>query len=634
MVTLIIFIFIFSAIGYFWSIGISYNKSRFSKFGYSFFLGQIFFLTISYFDIVSKNYFHIINVIVLLLLIINYYLRNRDLKLYINFNINLKETFAIVFIAGLYGFYIYKTKTLDTINHYFMASQIKLGQITPTTYAFPDIPIKYHYGWDLLIGNYSKLTGLGFEKISLILTFLFLVSSLFVLMGFLKKEGYNINARMLAVFLFFVGGGFMLTISKFYGDRQFSGGLSVLNQIGQSSWTFGIFIFLMLLDFLKNLKFNLRYLINFLLLSPVLITIGLTTASGFVLLLMTFIIILLNFIANTKSIKLNYKPLILIVLCFLVFIILNSFIGGVLVNGNLYDNPKFIIAPLNIPFDIYIKRIIAYLFLYSPLTTIISTISILVVFKNFKSVFRLPLMDQFLYACVIGLYLFPVFLWVENSAYWDNFCKFNYFGILASWILLFKYIESFAKKLNLHGLNFKLIYFLIVLFLGNEFFFKVFRLINFIPDNKSINIVEKQNSLLLKAVENNIALHNNIYLLNNNIKGMYEVDPLTNKSKVNLYHFINNNFTQFKDLSMQKGLSIANFYDFNFLINRDLELKLWKTLNGLYSGESDALNYIKNDFLVSSISKLPVYVIDWEFQNKIEMIEKSDYEDWIIFKVK
>ena len=115
---------------------------------------------------------------------------------------------------------------------------------------------------------------------------------------------------------------------------------------------------------------------------------------------------------------------------------------------------------------------------------------------------------------------------------------------------------------------------------------------------------------------------------------MYEVDPLTNKSKVNLYHFINNNFTQFKDLSMQKGLSIANFYDFNFLINRDLELKLWKTLNGLYSGESDALNYIKNDFLVSSISKLPVYVIDWEFQNKIEMIEKSDYEDWIIFKVK
>ena len=188
--------------------------------------------------------------------------------------------------------------------------------------------------------------------------------------------------------------------------------------------------------------------------------------------------------------------------------------------------------------------------------------------------------------------------------------------------------------MNLHGLNFKLIYFLIVLFLGNEFFFKVFRLINFIPDNKSINIVEKQNSLLLKAVENNIALHNNIYLLNNNIKGMYEVDPLTNKSKVNLYHFINNNFTQFKDLSMQKGLSIANFYDFNFLINRDLELKLWKTLNGLYSGESDALNYIKNDFLVSSISKLPVYVIDWEFQNKIEMIEKSDYEDWIIFKVK
>ena len=85
---------------------------------------------------------------------------------------------------------------------------------------------------------------------------------------------------------------------------------------------------------------------------------------------------------------------------------------------------------------------------------------------------------------------------------------------------------------------------------------------------------------------------------------------------------------------MQIGRSIANFYDFNFFINRDLESKLWQTLDGLYKGNSESLENIKGEFILSSITKLPIFVTQWKMQNKIEEIEKSKEENWILFKVK
>lgn len=634
MALIICYNVLFSLIGYLWSSFISYNNNLISRLGYAFFLGQTYFVITSYFGFVSKSYFNIINVSVLVLLLILYFIYNRNKKLNLNLKLSKKESLAIVFVTGLYSIYYFNKSTLDTINHFFMASQIKLGKIPPTTYAFPNISIKYHYGWDLLLGNYSRLTGLKFDSISSLLTVLFLVSSLFVLLGFLRKQLYRDNTKLVAIILFYVGGGIIVIVSNLYGNRIVSGGLSVSSQIGQSSWTFGIFIFLMLLDLLKSFKYNVKYLLNFLLLSPILITIGLTTASGYVLILMTFIIILVNFIANKKPLKLNSKPLLLIVLCFLFFFILSGLVGGIMINGNYYDNPKFIFAPLDIPFDIYFERIIAYLFFFSPIATFICVHSIFIVLKNIKNIFKLSLIYQFLYANAIGLYLFPVFIWVENAAYWDNFCKFNYYGILASWILLFKYINPIAKKLKLSSSKFILVYIFFVLFLGNEFFYRVYKSINFDSKNNSINLGENQNYLLLKSIENNISLNNNIYLLNKNLKGMYVVDTLTNKSKVNLYNYINVNFGKFKDVSMLKGRSIANFYDFNFLISRDLEAKLWQTLDGLYKGNSKILENIRGEFILSSITELPTFAVEWEIQNKITVIEKSIQEDWIIFKVK
>jgi hypothetical protein len=600
------------------------------------FFGQIYFLFIVYFGFSEREIFNGCNLVVIVtLILVNYNLgKTRNFKF--DYKLNLKFLITASILTLVYGIYFYYTQTLDLINHFYLASQVVNNKIPPTTYAFPDIPIKYHYGWNLLLGGYNKLTSLNFGLLSSVLTVLFIISALFLLIGYFSNKNYKKNEVLTTVILFFTGGGFIVLASNLFGSRTISGGLSLLDQIKQSSWTFGTCIFLIFLYYLRKLNYSNKNFKDFLIISPVFLSLGLTSASGYVLALLFFLVLLLQILMSKHVNKIFFINLFYVLLGFAFFYVLSKNIGGMLISGSLYDNPKFIFSPLMVPFKIYAERIVAYLLFFSPVTTIISLMIVYKLIIDFKNIPKLPVLDIFLYACVICLYWFPVFIWVENSAYWDNFCKFNYFGILASWILLIRYLGPLSEKLKKFKLNKKLVYVLLILLLSIEFSYKLFFSIynNYkVNTSTSLNITS-QNTNLLKFINTKIPLDKNIYIVNNELKEMYPVDTISNKSNVNLYGFINKYFYQFTDIPKKTGRSIANFYDFNFFMNRTLEKDLWITLDLLYKGDSNVLDRINGDYIISNYFKIPDYAKDWNQSDKIKVVEKSTEEDWIIYKVK
>lgn len=633
MITLSLFILSFTFIGFSW-VGLSnQHKGILYNIGYGFLYGQIFLLSIVALGLHNNDLFYVIvSILLLCSLVLSYCNKLTNSKIIFR-NILSTRVFVMLGITILYSIYLFCNGTLDTMNHYYFASQVKFDKVPPSNHGFPLADVKYHYGWDLLLGFYGKISGLSFDVISIIISILFIISSIIILEKVLLQFKLEKSLVNIGLFTFFLGGGYTLTVSSILGlDR--SNNLSIITQIGQSSWVFGLLVFLILVDILQNFSFNKNSLLQIVIVQPILLTIGLTTASGYVLVLMTFVLLFLELFIRYKRFERLHVKLFLLTLVFLFFLIVTNNLKGFLISGHVYDNPKFIFAPIEISFNIYFKRVIAYLFVYAPLTFIICIYLVVTSLKDLKKVINISLEYKFLYSCIIGLYLFPLFIWVENSAYWDNFCKFNFFGIIAS-LLMFPLIineyfilKRFSKKKIL------IISIFLVALISYENLYKIG--LNLYDYEKKYAVQKKniKQDLLIKEVMAHIDLEDNIYLLTDKVKSMYEVDNSTNKSNVNFYDYINKNFGQFKIIPMQTGRSVANFYDFNFFMNRELEMELWQTLNGLYSGSFTALNKIKGSFLISSKSNKPYYLNEWFRENRVELIAESNQEDWIMYFVK
>jgi hypothetical protein len=56
-------------------------------------------------------------------------------------------------------------------------------------------------------------------------------------------------------------------------------------------------------------------------------------------------------------------------------------------------------------------------------------------------------------------------------------------------------------------------------------------------------------------------------------------------------------------------------------MNRTLEKDLWITLDLLYKGDSNVLDRINGDYIISNYFKIPDYAKDWNQSDKIKVVE-------------
>jgi hypothetical protein len=301
------------------------------------------------------------------------------------------------------------------------------------------------------------------------------------------------------------------------------------------------------------------------------------------------------------------------------------------IRGDYLDKPVFVIAPIKVGTAIYSMRIAAYLFALAPIGLYALVYLITKFIKKPALYFKTSLHDFSLNTIFLALFTVPLIIWMENAAIWDNFCKFNIYGVLTAWII---FADSFLrKKFSRDSSKHILLIIGLIVLLLNESIIKIVRGYDETNQLKAYSETVRKNEKFLDAVRGNIPLDSRIYLLNSDLNCMYEVDRKTNDSKINLYKYINENFSRFDLIAMEAGRSVCNFYNFDIFINRDLEYKLWDILDELYRGNPDVLPQLQDDYIISSFTKLPVYAELWQREGRIGVIEKSVEEDWIIFKV-
>ena len=541
------------------------------------------------------------------------------------------ELISIFGILSIYVLLYSKNSIFDAINHYFFAEQLGKGIIPPTMHAFPTYSSKYHYGFDLILGLAKNHFNLSYSSLGSIISGLLVFSNIGIAADYLNRRKLQSIHSSITLILLFLGGGFFLIAQMLLFDNE-SNGLALTSMFRQTSWLFGVAILFILLNFFHDFKLrDKKHLLFYaVFLSPIFLSVGLLSASTYVLLLLAFTVLFL-YIVIQYTIKESAITLFILVAYAVSFLIFSQKTGGMLIKGSYFDSPVFVIAPVQIDTNVYLLRIAAYVLTLAPIGTVAFLFLLSKYIKKPLRFFKNSPHDFFLFSVVLAMFCFPIVIWVENAAYWDNFCKFNYYGILASWIVI---SDNLLKKIVIKStVKARILATVIILVVCNESLFEIYRFFGNTNLHKTyVQNVEK-NTKLLQFIETNVPLNRNIYLLNSDLKSMYTINPHTNKSNVNLYGYIFKNFNQFTLISMETGRSIANFYDYNMFMNRELEQKLWTTINDLYTGNPNSLQSIEGDYILSNISKLPEFATEWQTQNKIRFIEKSDLEDWIIFQV-
>jgi len=545
--------------------------------------------------------------------------------------ISFSELLTILGVFIAYFLIFCRHTTLDTINHFFLAEQISLDKIPPSIHGFPDVPAKYHYGWDLLLGIARKNSHLNFAGLSSFLTLLMIFANVAIVADYLKRRNYNGFLFSFALILIFLGGGLFSIASSLIMDST-GNGLSLSALFGQSSWLFGVGFLFVLLNSLEGLNPNNRNIIiaQSILIFPFLLSVGILSASAYVLIMLYFVICILYLLTNFK-LRSVYKLAIAIVVYFIAFFYLSRIIGGMLVDGPGYDSPILIIAPLRIDFDVYATRVAAYLFALAPVGLIMLGYLIWKYIKKPITYFRETVHDLFLNTVGLGLFCFPLLIWVENSAYWDNFCKFNNYGILASWLI----IADGPVRSLIHRRSLKKSFLLVILLIlfSNESIIKIYNSLATPNSIKSYKEAVRRNESLIYAVKAEIPLNSRIYLLNKDLQGMYEVDWEISKSKINLYKYIGENFGDFTLIAMETGRSVVNFYDYNMFVNRTMEYGLWTNMDKLLKGQTEILNQIRGEYIISRMSFLPEYIDNWIDQGYLEIIKQSEVKNWIILRI-
>ena len=544
---------------------------------------------------------------------------------------NINDFLVMVFILIIFSLICIKTVIHDDLNHFYFASQIMRGKFPPSYFAFPDLEAKYHYGWAILLANFTKATTLPLYVSSDILTLFSLSGCVILLLALFHRLNLSPLGRVVGALLFFLGGGvFSLVYQLLYTDQR--NGLTLLNMFHQHPWTFGISLYLLVLHLIHQAKnysvsqniVNVVHIIPFVIIIPIV-----NATSGPFILLILFLISALKFIKpkNKTDLLIGSSLTILIPILLIIW----PFIGGMLVFSPAYDHPAIKFSLHIFSWLHFLKYEIAYVLLLAPASSIVFLFSAWKIIKQIFNQYE-NITIYILMLVVLFLFPLPILALIENAAYWDNFSKINYFAILSSWIVIAYMLDKYyITRIMIHSAikTSALILLLMVLLSDSAVFIqRVGR------ESRSdyLDNTTLQLTNLLHYFKNEISINNNILILNKNIKEMYPISEISNKPDISLYRYIRSNFGEFEILALYMGVSIINFYDYNFLYNRSREYKLRSAIHSAFSGDASSLLNWNINYILCLHQTCPAFLEDWSSKGMLALQMTHPTEGWRLYR--
>jgi hypothetical protein len=553
-------------------------------------------------------------------------------------------------IFALFIFFVIHSLTFlgnDEINHFFFASQIVHGKFPPSAYGFPDVPAKYHYGWDILLASGILVSGLPHPVVSDVLTAYTLLGVLPLAFCILQYLGAPTVLRVVCGVGLFVGdglaGGLTFLLQGHY--RRY---LTLTNLYHQHPWTLALGLFFLSLVLLahctaarrmKSFLFPLGWLTILYLAVPI--------CSGVMIPIAGMVLMMVAVRGRFPMAGIRWMLVRSTFVALVGVLLLASWpwVGGIAVAGDAYDRPavNFALSVFG-PSD-YLKYEAAYVFM-APVAFAVFGYAIVQIAARRRWIGFGDAVQAMLWLCVLLLVPCPMILIVENSAYWDNFCKFNFIGVLAAWLLLPTVVEHLGRSLPAGPARTGVRVAATTLFCGT--FLTVVLLaaglsIEAFADGpcqlacaSSGRFVEAAAAKrhLIDSIERSVDLKSNILIADSRIDAVFPISRTTNRAGFDQYGHFTEYFGEFKIVPQVTGRSILNFYDYNFFYARDREYEMADAMDRAFSGDCDALHRLKVSHVLCARETAPDYLRDWERQGKISLTAASTCEGWRLYRVR
>jgi hypothetical protein len=248
-----------------------------------------------------------------------------------------------------------------------------------------------------------------------------------------------------------------------------------------------------------------------------------------------------------------------------------------------------------------------------------------------------------LWLCVLILIPCPMVVMVENSAYWDNFCKFNFVGVLAAWLLLPAVIEGIG---DFAAASIRTVARIAMAALVSTSFMTVVVVAGQVvvealtpgpagallaSSREFMNAVTAKEALI-DCVNRKVDHRSNILIVDSRVSAMFPVSPTSNKAGIDQYGFFTEYFGQFKVVPETTGRSVVNFYDYNFFYARDAEYEAAEAMDRVFRGDSAAMNRLNVSHVLCSSQTMPLYIVDWEKKGQVALEAASEAEGWRLYR--
>jgi len=534
----------------------------------------------------------------------------------------------------------------DSLVHFSFASQLIGGKYPPSFHGFPDIPAKYHYGWACLLGSLSRVSGASLPAATDVLTIYSLSGAIVLLTLLTHALGFPRKWRSLVVFAFFLGSGLIEILHlALYGNTR--AGLTLLSLYFQFPWTFGVSIFLIVLNVVARiynspLKAYVTCTIWFWF--P-LAGVGLVCASAVPFVLLSMGVFIVWTLAKTQTRKHRYIAMAFALASAASLCAAWASLGGMFASGSLYDG-LLVLKPSIIALGIH--RYAFYQSVYlamSPITAIIFAATAARLWYSPMTVFDTLPRTLVSLSCLF-LYPLPLILFVDSVGIWDNYCKFPMYGILAGWLLVptvagdvLRWTMRFSLQNRLRRLAVMLI---LLLCFNNAILLLATPLIaaakaghvTLVSDDLRVYRERVRSSRrLIRALRQHVGYDAVVVLLRDDLTGMYPLSRQTGKPKVSLYGYLEKNFGKFVFAAEETGVSVANCYEYNFPINRTLECELYETVDGLLRGDVAVLTRGRVNFILVDPVHSPSFVEKWEAEGHIELVADDAEESWCLYRI-
>ncbi len=233
--------------------------------------------------------------------------------------------------------------------------------------------------------------------------------------------------------------------------------------------------------------------------------------------------------------------------------------------------------------------------------------------------------------CILFLYPLPLVLFIDNISRWDNYCKFNFVGVLSAWILLAVFWTRHCSKW--HWLLSRLWVIVLVLVIAcHESFILTGEFLRW-NARAAHNRAKASTSQLIKTIKEQVPINSRILLVNRDLTEYYRVSD-HGRMLVNLYRFLGKYYGEFIVPAEETGAAVVNFELMNGANVPGPRRALLEVLDRAHKGTLSAaeLRRVRIEYVLCAADKAPAFLVDWQKEGRLQLLASDEIENWSLWR--